>query len=91
MAHVLKFLIMCLLEDIALLWEEYQLIGPNAIIAAGSVVTKDVKPGTVVGGNPARVIGDFQKLKEKDLSRMRINMASIQILDQMSYGIFSIR
>ena len=67
------------------------MIGPNAIIAAGSVVTKDVKPGTVVGGNPARVIGDFQKLKEKDLSRMRINMASIQILDQMSYGIFSIR
>ena len=25
-------------------------IGPNAIVAAGSVVTKDVPPGTVVGG-----------------------------------------
>ena len=31
-------------------------IGPNAIIAAGSVVVKDVSPNTVVGGNPARVI-----------------------------------
>lgn len=32
-------------------------IGPNAIIAAGSVVTKDVPPGTIVSGSPARVIG----------------------------------
>lgn len=31
-------------------------IGKNAIIGAGSVVTKDVKPNTVVGGNPAKFI-----------------------------------
>ncbi len=31
-------------------------IGPNAIVAAGSVVIKDVEPGTIVGGCPARVI-----------------------------------
>jgi acetyltransferase-like isoleucine patch superfamily enzyme len=31
-------------------------IGPNAIVAAGSVVTKDVAPDTVVGGVPARFI-----------------------------------
>ncbi|MBN2020380.1 MAG: acyltransferase [Sedimentisphaerales bacterium] len=29
-------------------------IGDNAIISAGSVVTKDVAPGAFVGGNPAR-------------------------------------
>ncbi len=31
-------------------------IGDGAIIAAKSVVTKDVKPYTIVGGNPAQVI-----------------------------------
>lgn len=31
-------------------------IGDGAVVAAGSVVTNDVEPWTVVGGNPARVI-----------------------------------
>ncbi len=31
-------------------------IGHHAIIGAGSVVTKDVEPATVVAGNPARII-----------------------------------
>lgn len=31
-------------------------IGHGAIVAAGSVVTKDVEPYTLVGGAPARVI-----------------------------------
>jgi len=31
-------------------------IGEGAVVAAGSVVTKDVPPKTVVGGNPAKVI-----------------------------------
>ena len=31
-------------------------VGENTIVAGGSVVTKDVAPNTVVGGNPARVL-----------------------------------
>jgi len=37
-------------------------IGEEAIVGAGSVVTKDVLPRTVVAGNPARVL---RKLDEK--------------------------
>lgn len=38
-------------------------IGDNSIIGAGSVVTKDVGPDTIVVGNPARVL---RKITEED-------------------------
>ena len=34
-------------------------IGPNVIIACGSLVNKDVPPNSVIAGVPAKVIGDF--------------------------------
>ena len=45
-------------------------VGEGAIIAAGSIVTKDVPPHAVVGGNPAKVIKyrnaqHFEKLKQE--------------------------
>jgi len=40
-------------------------IGEGAVVGAGSVVTKDVAPDTVVAGNPARV------LKKRDIGLLR--------------------
>lgn len=40
-------------------------IGPDAIVASGAVVTKDVPPGSVVGGNPAKFICTIDQLREK--------------------------
>jgi len=37
-------------------------IGPNSIVAAGAVVTKDVAEGDIVGGVPARKIGRVDDL-----------------------------
>ena len=36
-------------------------IGENAIVAAGSVVTRDVPPDVVVAGSPARIIRPIKK------------------------------
>jgi len=40
-------------------------IGPNAIIAAGAVVSKNVPEGAIVGGVPAKVIGQVDDLVQR--------------------------
>jgi UDP-2-acetamido-3-amino-2,3-dideoxy-glucuronate N-acetyltransferase len=40
-------------------------IGEDAVVGAGSVVTRDVAPNTIVAGNPARV------LKKRDIGLLR--------------------
>jgi len=40
-------------------------IGKRSIVAAGSVVTRDVPPESVVAGVPARIISDREEFEEK--------------------------
>lgn len=49
-------------------------IGKGAIIAAGSVVTKDVLPYSIVGGNPAKII------------KMRFSDSIISKIKQIDYN-----
>lgn len=48
-------------------------IGNNVIVAAGSVVTKDIPDNSIVGGVPAKVIGDFNEYYLKRKSQSLIN------------------
>ncbi|MFC0187328.1 acyltransferase [Fictibacillus aquaticus] len=43
-------------------------VGEGSVVAMGSVVTKDVPPYSIIGGNPAKVIKtrDIEKYKELD-------------------------
>jgi acetyltransferase-like isoleucine patch superfamily enzyme len=45
-------------------------IGENAIVGAGSVVTKDVPPNTIVVGNPARIFRDIESLPQFEKAEM---------------------
>lgn len=40
-------------------------IGKNSIIAAGSVVTRDIPPNSVAAGDPARIISTLDEYKAK--------------------------
>lgn len=46
-------------------------IGNNVVIGAGSIVTHDVPDGTVVMGNPARVVCSLEEYLHKEKMRMK--------------------
>lgn len=60
-------------------------IGQGAVIAAGSVVTKDVEPYSIVGGNPAKIIkyrfdkALIDKLTKIDLCKLFDNFTKDKI------------
>lgn len=60
-------------------------IGDGAIVAAKSVITKDVEPYTIVGGNPAQKVKErfpeqiINKLLEIKWWDLTINIISVHI------------
>ena len=46
-------------------------IGNDVVVAAGSLVNSDIPDGVVVGGNPAKVIGDINDFIERKKEEMK--------------------
>ncbi|MCE7699521.1 MAG: acyltransferase [Methanobacterium paludis] len=46
-------------------------IGPNSVVGAGAVVSKNVPPNTIVAGVPAKVIGSTEEYKKKCLIKWK--------------------
>lgn len=46
-------------------------IGPNSVVGAGSIVTKDVPPNTVVAGIPAQKLCSIEEYKEKCIKKWK--------------------
>ena len=78
------------------------IIGKNAIVGAGAVVTKDVEPNTIVVGNPARVLRkitaeDSKKYqeelaKQKDVNKSEFDkMIAGQWYNAMDYSMLKLR
>jgi len=46
-------------------------IGENAIVGAGSLVTRDVPPNIIVAGNPARIFRNIESLPDFERAQMQ--------------------
>lgn len=64
-------------------------IGPNSIVAAGAVVTKDVPEGTIVGGNPAKFICSIDEYKQKVISNWEKQKPQDYLSDLINHKAYS--
>lgn len=59
-------------------------IGNNVIIAAGSVVTKSVEDNLIVGGNPAKIIGDVSEFENK-MFKYNLNLKGLNYKEKKKH------
>ena len=65
-------------------------IGENVIIAAGSVVTKDIPSNSIYAGVPAKKIGDFKTLeKNRELATSKYGKVSYEELVSLKWEEFN--
>lgn len=57
-------------------------IGPDSIIGAGSVVSRDVPPGTIYAGNPARYICDTKDF----IAKYKESSTNAPFIESRFYG-----
>lgn len=59
-------------------------IGNNVIVAAGSVITKNVPDNSIVGGNPAKIIGTIEDF-EKRMLPYNVNSKRMSSVEKKKY------
>ncbi len=65
-------------------------LGEGCVIAAGSIVAKDVEPYTIVGGNPAKPIKKrFEDFVIQELLALKIYDRSDEELDRIQAALCS--
>ena len=60
-------------------------VGSNVVIAAGSLVNKDVPDGKIVGGVPAKVIGEVADLETERQKYSESPVATMNRDERLEY------